>query len=164
MSLLLAMATGELSDEEASRNTIDKYVTKGWLTLTSVRVTVNMIREELTRRFNVACACEDVKPKKPRLTGSAASLKSQLDRLQGTFPLTYVSERRYLVRKIKEILRMVERNEQEKEDAKMERGDHLYLTTLLKMRLTHALFEDSRRPLLTPLINPNPRAMFSCSS
>ena len=79
--------------------------------MTSVRVTVNMIREELTRRFDIAYACEDVKPKKPRLTGSAASLKSQLDRLQGTFPLTYVSERRYLVRKIKEILRMVERNE-----------------------------------------------------
>ena len=148
LSLLLAMATGELSDEEASRNTIDEYVTKGWLTLTSVRVTVNMIREELTRRFDIAYACEDVKPKKPRLTGSAASLKSQLDRLEGTFPLTYISERRYLVRKIKEVLRMVERNEQEKEDAKMERGDHLYLNTLLKMRLTHALFEDSRRPLL----------------
>ena len=148
LCLLLTMATGELSDEEASRNTIDEYVTKGWLSLSSVRVTVNMIREELTRRFDIACECEDVKPKKPRVTGTAASLKSQLDRLQGTFPLTYVSERRYLVRKIKEILRMVERNEQEKQDAKMERGDHLYLTTLVKMRIMHAVFEDSRRPKL----------------
>ena len=43
---------------------------------------------------------------------------------------------------------MVERREQEKQDAKMERGDHLFLTTLLKMRLMHTVFRDVRRPKL----------------
>ena len=66
-----------------------------------------MIKDELTRRYDIACAVEDEKPKKPRLTGSAANLKTRLDQLEGNFPLTYASERRYLVRKIKEIPGMV---------------------------------------------------------
>ena len=106
---------------------------------------VNMIKDELTRRYDITCAVEDVQPKKPRLTASAANLKTQLEPLGGSFPLTYVSERRYLVRKIKQILGMMEQREQEKQDAKMERGNYIFLSTLLKIWLMHAVFRDIRR-------------------
>ena len=59
LSLLLAMATGELSDKETNREKINEYVSKEWLSLTSVRVTVKMIKDELTRRYDITCAVED---------------------------------------------------------------------------------------------------------
>ena len=53
--MLLAMATGELSNKETKREKINEYVSKEWLSLTSVRVTMKMIKDELTTRYDIAC-------------------------------------------------------------------------------------------------------------
>ena len=137
VSLLLSMSTGELNAKESMTETLNNYVSKQWLALSAVRVTASLLKEELTRRYDLARAVEeDEKPKKPRLSCTIAKLTEQLQQT-GALPLKYVSERRYLIRKIKEVVKRIADDQKEKEEEKMQRGDHIISSTLLRMRLVH---------------------------
>ena len=125
LSSLLAMATGELNAEESATEIINDYVLKSWLALSAVRVTAKQLKEELVRRYDIACAVEDTRPKKPRVSGTIPKLTEQLERT-GAHPLQYVSERRYIIQEIKYIIKTIADEQKENNEMKMQRGEHIF--------------------------------------
>ena len=93
VTLLFFVSTREVSDKECERatTTINKYVSKEWLPLSAVQVTVKHLKHKLTRCYDAAYVVEGGnKPTKPWLSGTVSKLTEQPQRAGGTFPLIYL--------------------------------------------------------------------------
>ena len=102
-----------------------------------VKVTVGHLKEELTQRYDLSVAYdEDEKPKKPKLSGTIKKLADRLCRTSDdgspTYPLKYTSERRWLVNMFESVLGSIAGEANKEAERKMQRGDHMLLSTFLK--------------------------------
>ena len=76
--ILRAMATG-LSDSDRLDCKFEACVSKGWLSKKQVNITKDLLKDELSRRFELAKQCEeDGLPKRIKLTGSAQQLVQRM--------------------------------------------------------------------------------------
>ena len=125
VALLLFVSTREVSDEdrERARTKINEDVSKEWLPLPAVRVTVKHLKHKLTccydrrrlrrggwQQANEALVVRHSFQSYGTTTASRRHLPPNL--------LICRSERRFLIRKVKEVLKFIAEEEQKKQDAK----------------------------------------------
>ena len=106
LALLRAMSTGGLDNDEIQLTRIEEYVKKGYLGAREIRPTNDMLKHEITRRWEIENELQDgPKAKKPPLSGKADKLVDRLsnasrDLSSATYPLKYKSEKQWLEKKI----------------------------------------------------------------
>ena len=141
--LLRAMAIGELSDDDVQLATMNEYVKKGWLLKTQIKVSNQILKDELMRRHSIDEEINDdgERKKRPILSGTQIALTDRLasvsDDDKQTFPLKYKTERKWVKMKIGSVLVSIKIEKRKEEEKKMKNGDHLKNETHLKMRLIH---------------------------
>ena len=143
LGLLRSMLTGAIPQDDPQIVLMEEFVSKGWISKSEVKVTRDMLKCELTRRFEIAVELEDDSSrKKPPLSGSLAQLEERLANVstsasKTTYPLKYESEKRWIKWKIKKILSSVSTEQEMLDVERMQNGDHLRKGTVLKLRLIH---------------------------
>lgn len=143
LALLIAMGTGALTDEELQLDRMDEYATKKLIPKRkAIKVSQQQLKNEITRRWEIACIMNDDPPKKkPALSGNIKALQSKLANASDdgtvTYPLEYESEKRFIKKQINKILCVIQADHEAAEEAKMENGEHLRPETIMRMRVIH---------------------------
>ena len=139
--ILRAMATG-LSDSDRLDRKFEACVSKGWLSKKQVNVTKDLLKDELSRRFELAKQCEeDGLPKRTKLTGSAQQLVQRMGggaaTHERTFPLVHLSEQHWVRSTIRKGLKDLKAAKTSEATERRRSGEGIKTNVLLKMRLTH---------------------------
>ena len=109
------------------------------------KTTLIHLKAELLCRNNLLKDTgEDDLPKKPNMTHTHKVLESSLDCVSTdgkiTYPLRCASKRQFVQKKIAFVLNSIASEREKEREANMPEGEHMRVTTMIKMRLVHGEF------------------------